>query len=165
MFVSRVEVSCFDSIHRESIVTGANAIASSVDGRTMVLLVLRTNRSRDGPVAMPGSIGFQSEPGASAAARASFLGPVRRSRYGVIEPRHESLACCRCAGVIVTCTSFSASANVAGVTGGPEPAAVPNVGGAPGAGVPAAEGVCAGFWPSRHAPATARSVTGAWIRN
>src|SRR5262249_40307540 len=45
--------------------------------------------------------------------------------------RHESAACSRWAGVIVTCISFSASAKVAGDTGGPEPGPVPNVGGAP----------------------------------
>ena len=36
--------------------------------------------------------------------------------------------------LIVTCASFSASANVAGDTGGPDTGAVPNVGGAPGVG-------------------------------
>ena len=72
---------------------------------------------------MPGSIGFQSVAGASVAAIATLRGPVRRSRYGAIDVRHESAACCRSAGVIVTCISFSASANVAGVTAGPEPVA------------------------------------------
>ena len=37
---------------------------------------------------------------------------------------------------MVTCISFSASANVEGVTAGPEPAPVPNVGGAPGGAEP-----------------------------
>ena len=37
----------------------------------------------------------------------------------------------RSAGVIVTCASFSASANVADDTGGPDTGPVPNVGGAP----------------------------------
>ena len=78
-----------------------------------------------------------------------------------MEPRHESLACCRCAGVNVTWASFSACAKVSGVTGGPDPAAVPNVGGAPGAGVPAPATGVAGFGSSRQAPAIASSVTGA----
>ena len=93
----------------------------------------RIDRATAAP-AMPGSIGFQSVAGASVSAIATFRGPVRRSRYGASDRRHESAACCRSAGVIVTCISFSASANVAGVTAGPEPAPVPNVGGAPGVG-------------------------------
>src|SRR5207245_10423326 len=82
--------------------------------------------------AIPGSIGFQSVAGASVAVIATFLGPVRRSKYCASDVRHESAACCRSAGVMATCISFSASANVAGVTGGPAPVPGPNVGGAPG---------------------------------
>ena len=73
-------MSCRDSIHRDSCVTGANAIASSDDGSGAPSAFERTNRSRDGAGAMPGSIGFQSVAGASVAAIATFRGPVRRSR-------------------------------------------------------------------------------------
>jgi hypothetical protein len=89
---------------------------------------------------MPGSIGFQSVPGASVAASEILRGPARRSRYGASDRRQESAACCRSACVIVTCISFSASANVDAETSGPEPVPVPNVGGAPGV----AGAVCAG---------------------
>src|SRR3954462_7691737 len=112
-------------------------MASSEDGSGAVSAALafdRTNRSRDGDTARPGSTGFQIVPGESVGAIATFLGPVRRSRYGAGACRHESAACCRSAGVIVTCISFSASANVAGVTAGPGPSPPPQGGGAPGGG-------------------------------
>ena len=115
--------------------------------------------------AIPGSIGFQTVAGASVSASATLRGPVRRSRYCASDCRHESAACCRSAAVIVTCISFSASANVAAVTAGPEPAPVPNVGGAPG--VPAAGVDCeAGVGVSLlHAAAVTRKPSGARIRN
>src|SRR6266511_3727809 len=134
MSVSRCDVSVRDSIHLESCVTGAKAIASSDDGSGPAAAVDRTNRSREDPAAMPGSTGFQSMPGESVGAMVTFRGPVRRSRYGASDWRHESAACCRSAGVIVTCISFSASANVAGDTAGPAVGPEPNVGGAPGVG-------------------------------
>ena len=62
---------------------------------------------------------------------ATLRGPVRRSRSGAIDARQLAAAIWRSAGVIVTCASFSASANVVGVTGGPDTGPVPNVGGAP----------------------------------
>jgi hypothetical protein len=156
-------VSCRDSIHRDSRVTGANAIASSDEGSGASSAFDRTKRSRAGEAGMPGSIGFQSVAGASAAAMATFRGPVRRSRYGAIDCRHEPAACCRSAGVIVTCMSFSASANVAGVTSGPEPAPVPNVGGAPGvAGADCDPGDGAS---TRQAAAVTRKPSGARMRN
>src|SRR5947207_3374994 len=133
MLVSPSDVSCRDSIHLESCVTGANAIASSDEGSEAASVFERMNWSRDGPAAMPGSIGFQSMAGASVGAIATLRGPVRRSRYGASDRRHVPAACCRSAAVIVTCISFSASANVAGETMGPEPVPVPKVGGAPGA--------------------------------
>src|SRR5437868_4459181 len=107
-------------------------MASSDDGSGAPSAFDRTNRSDDIDNTRPGSTGFQSVAGASVASIATFRGPVRRSRYGASDSRHESAACWRSAGVIVTCISFSASANVAGVTTGPEPGPVPNVGGAPG---------------------------------
>src|SRR5438552_3978669 len=132
MFVSRSEVSALDSIHRESAVTGANAIASSVDGNGAPSASDRTNRPRDGTGPMPGNTGFLRVAGGSVGAIEIVLGPVRRSRYCASDCLHVSAACCRSAAVIVTCISFSASANVAGDTAGPAPAPVPNVGGAPG---------------------------------
>ena len=47
--MSRSDVSCRDSIQRDSCVTGANAIASSDDGSGAASAFERTNRSRDGP--------------------------------------------------------------------------------------------------------------------
>src|SRR5262245_32382355 len=116
MLVSRSDVSLFDSIHLDSCVTGANAMASSDDGSGEPSGFERTNRSRADPYAgTPGIIGSHSVAGASVATIATFLGPVRRSRYGAIALRHDSTACCRSAGVIVTCISFSASAKVVDV--------------------------------------------------
>jgi hypothetical protein len=46
--------------------------------------------------------------------------------------RQLAAAISRSATVIVTCASFSASANVDGETGGPDIGPVPKVGGAPG---------------------------------
>jgi hypothetical protein len=57
-------------------------------------------------------------------------GPTLRSSIDAIDDRHDRAAISRSAGVIVTCTSFSASAKVAGETSGPAAGAVPNVGGA-----------------------------------
>src|SRR5437870_4974926 len=132
MLVSLSDVSFRDSIHLDNCVTGAKAIASSEPGNAALSAFDLTNRARDDDAAMPGSIGFQRVAGASAGAIVNFRGPVRRSRYCASDVRHVSAACCRSASVIVTCISFSASANVAGETAGPEPAPVPNVGGAPG---------------------------------
>src|SRR5262249_54298277 len=122
-----------------------------------------TNRSRETGCTTPGRIGFQIVAGVSVVAIATFRGPVRRSRYGASEVRHDAAACSRSAAVIVTCISFSASANVAGVTSGPDPAPVPNVGGAPGvAGVDCEAG--AGDSPLQAAAAM-RNPSGARIRN
>lgn len=111
-------------------------MASSDEGSVAPSAFDRTNLSADDdditPVAVtPGMIGFHSVAGASMSVIATLRGPVRRSRYGANSARHESAACCRSASVIVTCISFSASANVAVLTGGPAPAPVPHVGGAP----------------------------------
>src|SRR6266545_5096573 len=163
MSVSRCDVSVRDSIHLESCVTGAKAIASSDDGSGPAAAVDRTNRSREDPAAMPGSTGFQSMPGESVGAMVTFRGPVRRSRYGASDWRHESAACCRSAGVIVTCISFSASANVSRVTTGPDPAPVPNVGGAPG--VTGVDWELSDCDLLRQAAATTSAASGALIRN
>jgi hypothetical protein len=67
----------------------------------------------------------------------------------------------RCSGVIVTCISFSASANVPALTSGPVSGAVPKVGGAPGVVGVEAAGVCSFL----AQPAMAPRIIGAWIRN
>ena len=64
---------------------------------------------------------------------------------------------------MATCISFSASANEAGVTGGPAPAPVPNVGGAPGV-----SGVVCEVDDDdllRQAAAVTSTASGACIRN
>src|SRR5882724_9167724 len=106
-------------------------MASSDDGSGVGSAFVRTNLSADDGNTSPGSMGLQSVAGASVASIATFRGPVRRSKYGASDSRHEPAACWRSAGDIVTCISFSASAKVADVTTGPEPGPVPNVGGAP----------------------------------
>src|SRR4051812_10859870 len=162
MFVSRSEASCRDSIHLDNCVTGANAISSSEVGNGALSAFERTKRSIEDDNASPGSIGFQSVAGASVASIATFRGPVRLSRYGASDSRHESAACWRSAGVIVTCISFSASAKVAGVTTGPAPLPVPKVGGAPAGGVDC-EGV--GGPSVRHALAATSTPRGACNKN
>ena len=83
---------------------------------------------------MPGRTGFQIVAGATDASIATLRGPTRRSRSGAIDVRQLFDAISRSAGVIVTSTSFSASAKVFGETSGPTPRAVLNAGGAPGGG-------------------------------
>src|SRR5215510_499229 len=106
-------------------------MSSSDEGSGTPSAFDRTNRFSDDDNTNPGSIGFQRVAGESAASIATFRGPVRRSRYGASDWRHESAACWRSAEVIVTCISLSASANVAAVTSGPVPVPAANVGGAP----------------------------------
>src|SRR5262245_59114091 len=165
MFVSRSDVSFLDSIHLDSCVTGANAMSSSLVGNGAASGFERTNLSWVGAGGMPGNIGFHSVAGASVSTSATRIGPVRRSRYCASDVRQVSAACCRSASVIVTCISFSASANVAGVTAGPEPAPVPNVGGAPGVvgGDAVDNGGEAGAVSLLHALAATRNPSGARI--
>src|ERR1051326_4358376 len=166
MFVRRSDVSLRDSIHLESCVTGANAMSSSEDGSAAPSSFERTKRSIEGSaVTRPGITGFQSVAGVSVASIATLRGPVRRSRYGAIDSRHESAACCRSAGVNSTCTSFSASANVSGETAGPDPLPVPKVGGAPAGGDCAVCELAGGCVSLRQAVAATRKVSGALIRN
>src|ERR1041385_6871408 len=162
MFVRRSEVSLRDSIQRDSCVTGAKAIASSADGSATSTFE-RTKLSRPGPAVIPGSIGFHKVAGTSVSASATLRGPVRRSRYCASDVRQEPAACCLSASVIVTCMSFSASANVSGETAGPLPAPVPNVGGAPGGAEVEDEFVDVGLL--RQAAAATRTAIGAWFRN
>ncbi len=84
--------------------------------------------------------------GARVASRAVFRGPVRRSYDDAMVVRQLAAACARSAALNSTCTSFSASAMVAGETSGPTAGAVPKAGGAPG-------GASGGFWASGVAAA------------
>src|SRR5262245_23748337 len=142
-------------------------MSSSDDGSAAPSVLDRTNRSGKAGAVSPGIAGFQTVAGASVSDIATFLGPVRRSRYCASDWRHEPAAWRRSAGVIVTCISLSASANVAAVTSGPEPAPVPNVGGAPAVVGPDGEldGELAGAAALRHALAATSALRGALIRN
>src|ERR1051326_151946 len=162
MFVSRSEVSFCDSIQRESCVTGEKAIASSDDGKGLSSDVDLTNVCSKRATVTSGIMGFHKVAGPSVAAIETFRGPVRRSRYGASDVRHESAACCRSVSVMVTCINFSASAKVAGETGGPLPAPVPKVGGALGVFGVGCEPVDDNLWQAVVATSTA---SGACTRN
>src|SRR5581483_10573447 len=132
MFVSRVDDSFRDSIHRESFVTGANAMSASFAGSGPGSVLLRTKRSRVGPAGVGPRFGFHCVAGATVGSSAILRGPVRRSSSAAIDVRQLDAAMRRSASAICTCTSFSASPNVTGDTSGPTGGAVLNAGGAPG---------------------------------
>ena len=145
MFVNRSDEICFRSIQRDKTVTGANAMSASVAGTAKASPLLRTNLSRAGPGLAAVNTGFQRVAGARSGSSAIFFGPVLRSRSGAIVRPQLAAAISRSPAVIVTCASFSASANVEAATAGPDAGDVPKVGGAPGvagagAGTPAAGG-------------------------
>ena len=102
----------------------------------------------------PGIAGFHRLAGASPGSSATLRGPVRRSYSGAMETRQLPAACARSAGVNCTCTSFSASANVAAVTSGPTEGPVPKAGGMPGGvgGEGGVGGACG--WAAARAVAT-----------
>src|SRR5438034_4680985 len=161
MFVRCSEVSVFCSIQRDSCVTGEIAMSASLVGNGIASFLLRTNVSRVGPELSPASTGFQRVAGAMCGSSAIFRGPTRRSGGGAIDCRQLAAAISRSAALIVTCASFSASANVRRDTAGPDTGAVPKVGGAPGGG---AETVAPCGSP-RHATAAPSTPSGAVIRN
>jgi hypothetical protein len=132
MFVSRSDEICFRSIQRDKTVTGAKAMSASLAGSARASPLLRTNRSRAGPGLAAVNTGFQRLAGARSGSSAIFFGPVLRSRRGAIVRPQLAAAISRSPAVIVTCASFSASANVEAATGGPAAGDVPKVGGAPG---------------------------------
>src|SRR2546428_2841155 len=132
MLVRRSDVSFRFSIQRESRVTGAKAISSSVAGRGPGSIRLRTKRWYSGVQVDPGRAGFQREAGAISDSRLTLRGPVRRSSIAAIDRRQLSAAMVRSASLMVTCMSFSASRNVVVETGGPTSGDVPNAGGVPG---------------------------------
>src|SRR6185436_18172774 len=162
MFVRRSDEICFRSIQRDKTPTGANAMSASLAGSATTSPLLRTNRSRAGPGLGAVNTGFQRVAGASSGSSAIFFGPVLRSRSGAIERRQLAAAISRSPAVIVTCASFSASANVEADTAGPEAGDVPKVGGAPGVG--GGVGTTVAGW-SRQATAAPTTLNGAVIRN
>ena len=173
MRVSRSEVSFRPSIQRDRRHTGAKAMSSSFPGREPGSAEARTKRSRDGPTFMPGSTGSHTVAGASASSSAIFRGPVRRSMSPAMEVRQLSAAICRCAPVISTRASFSASAKVATDTSGPAAEDVLKAGVAPGVVSPAAPAAAsaesaepgAPDFPPRQAATKPARPTGARIRN
>ena len=132
MFVNRSDVICFRSIQRDKRVTGANAMSASFAGNGTVSPLLRTNVIARRARARAVNTGFQRVAGATSGSSAIFRGPILRSRSGAIDRRQLAAAISRSPAVIVTCASFSASANVEADTAGPEAGDVPKVGGAPG---------------------------------
>ena len=145
-------------------------MSASLPGRGTAALGLRTNRSRAGGACPPASTGFHCVAGATSASRITFLGPTRRSRNGAIARGQLAAAISRSALLIVTCASFSASANVDADTGGPDTGPVPKVGGAPGvdgdaADVDGVDGTAAGCESERQAADAAAKPSGAVIRN
>src|SRR5882672_2077820 len=138
-------------------------MSASLVGNGTASLLLRTNASRVGPELSPASSGFQRVAGATSGSSAIFLGPTRRSRSGAIDCRQLAAAISRSAALIVTCASFSASANVDGDTAGPDAGAVPKVGGAPG--VVGGADTVAPCCSLRHATAAPSAPSGAAIRN
>ena len=87
------------SIQRDSWLTGANAMSSSLAGSLFAAALLRTNRSRAGPTVSPGSAGFQWVAGATVASSATLRGPVRRSHSEAIETCQLAAAWVRSASV------------------------------------------------------------------
>jgi hypothetical protein len=163
MFVSRSDVSFLASIQRESCATEAKAMSASLAGSGASAAVERTKCSL---VATAGSFevsGCQTVAGARVSSSASLRGPVRRSNSAASDVRQLFAAISRCAGVIVTCISFSASAKVAGEISGPTGGAVLNAGGAPGvAGVPVVGVPAVGCTPELlHAARVAARPSGA----
>src|SRR5215510_1683867 len=170
MFVRRSDVIFFCSIHRDNCDTVAYAMSASLPGSGSASTLLRMNVSREGPTGWPLRFGFHRVAGATSASSATLRGPTRRSSCGAIDRGQVAAAISRSAALIVTCISFSASANVDGDTGGPAAGAVAKVGGAPG--VVGAAGVAAGGVATlvlcgslRQAIAAPSAPSGAVIRN
>src|SRR6478672_11979737 len=134
-------------------------MSASFDGSATASAVARTKRSAFG-VGSPATSGVQCVAGESVGSSVIVRGPVRRSNSAASDVRQLFAIMSRCAGVIVTCISFSASANVAGVTAGPTGGAVLNAGGAPAvAGVGAAVPDC--VLEPLHAASVAARPSGA----
>src|SRR5262245_50491937 len=139
-------------------------MSASLAGSARASPLLRTNLSVAGRGLAAVNSGFQRVAGATSGSSAILFGPVLRSSSGAIDRCQLAAAISRSPAVIVTCASFSASANVEAATGGPAAGDVPKVGGAPGV-------VGRGVWPpvggcrSRQATAAPTTPSGAVIRN
>src|ERR1700723_2506893 len=131
MRVSRSELSCLLSIQRESWVTVANAMSSSLAGRETPSAWLRTNRSCATPFFTPGIIGSHFVAGDNDDSSVSFRGPTLRSYTDASVLRHVEAAIARSESVSGNWTSFSASEKVVSETSGPNAGPEPNAGGAP----------------------------------
>ena len=138
-------------------------MSSSFAGSGVAATLDGTKRSRAGPTCARPSAGNQVVAGASPSSSATLRGPVRRSSSAAIEVGQLATAISRCASVMLTCASFSASAKVAVVSFGPAGGAVLNAPGEPGGGVVEAGfcPVCANALPATTAPSR---PSGAWVR-
>ena len=134
MRVSRSDVSCFCLDPARQLASPAQTRCRRRSaGSGPALARLRTNASRVGAATgVDERRRFQIVAGAIVGLERDLARAVRRSRSGASDRCQLDAASSRSAGRIVTCISFSASANVAGDTGGPVTGPVPNVGGAPG---------------------------------
>src|SRR3954454_6839053 len=138
-------------------------MSASVAGSGTVAAGLRTKASRVEGGSAGGATGFHRVAGATVASIESLRGPVRRSSSGAIDRGQVAAAVWRSDSVSVTRASFSASANVAADTDGPDTGPVPKVGGAPA--VVGAEPGAALCGSERQPAATAIAPIGAVIRN
>src|SRR5512138_3450088 len=141
-------------------------MSASFDGSGTSVVDERTNRSAAVGRSSLEASGIHRVAGGSVSSSASLRGPVRRSINAAIDVRQLFVAISRCAGVIVTCISFSASANVVGETSGPTGGAVLKAGGAPGVsgGGVALPGDASCLEPL-HAAIVAARPSGALMRN
>ena len=149
--------------------TGANAMSASFFGSGPGSALLGTKRSRAGPGATPGIVGFQIVAGESVVSSASLRGPVRRSMVDAIVLGQLAASCAWSAAVISTRASFCASATVVTVISGPTGGAVPKAGGVPatgvtgGSGASSARALPAAAAPTSPAVVCARNFRRDWV--
>src|SRR5271156_1495045 len=108
MRVSLSELSCLLSIQRESWVTVAKAMSSSLAGIETPSAWLRTNRSCATPYFTPGIIGPHFVAGDHEDSAVSFRGPTLRSYTDASVLRHVEATIARTETVCGNWTSFSA---------------------------------------------------------
>ena len=138
-------------------------MSSSFAGSGVAATLDGTKRSCAGPTCARPIAGNQVVAGASPSSNATLRGPVRRSSSAAMEVGQLATAISRCASVMLTCASFSASTKVAVLSFGPTGGAVSKAPGEPGGGVPGAgfSAVCANALPATMAPSR---PSGAWVR-
>src|SRR5579864_92937 len=130
-------------------------MSASFAGREELPALLRTNRSFGAATLTPGSMGSHLAAGASVDSSGNFRGPVRRSYTDASVLRQVEAAIARSESLSGNWTSFSASANVATETSGPNSGPAPNAGGAPGGNV---DKFCARMREAAAPPSTASDV-------